>query len=44
MENLNEHGRDFYGFYPGVPVFLWAAVTVFGMVPDSTAALNSKRR
>lgn len=23
MENLNEHGRDFYGFYPGVPaIFL----------------------
>ena len=21
MENLNEHGRDFYGFYPGAPAF-----------------------
>ena len=25
-------------------LFLWAAVTVPGMVPDSTTALNSKRR
>ena len=44
MENLNEHGRDFYGFYPGVPVFLWAAANVSGIVPDHTAALSLKRR